>query len=223
MSPKGIELQNTQPLSSTLENPWTWRPNKRKHEEDDEYGDYSIPQDFENETSLSCHISPACGNLLPFKSYAAFEDHYYCNHLFTCSQCKRVLPTAHLLHLHLLEIHDRFFAVLARKHASYECFVENCKFKFANEQDRKQHLIKVHLYPRKFDFSVIFGKNNYEFKRKSKDSPLQRNKQNSLDDMDIDQLTQSFAKIMIPRSIQFRHKSNRVSSFKELAREKSKG
>lgn len=55
-----------------------------------------------------------------------FENHYNATHRYSCSQCKKVLPSPHLLDLHIQEKHDSFFAVMALKKPSV------CKKKFIN-------------------------------------------------------------------------------------------
>ena len=44
-----------------------------------------------------------------------FELHYKTAHRFVCSECKKWCPTARILELHVLENHDSFFKVSAKK------------------------------------------------------------------------------------------------------------
>ncbi len=63
---------------------------------------------------LQCTLTPACFELT-FSSIEAYETHYATTHRYQCSQCHRYLPSSHYLDLHLSEIHDSFFAVMAEK------------------------------------------------------------------------------------------------------------
>ncbi|KAI8929309.1 hypothetical protein BC831DRAFT_396552 [Entophlyctis helioformis] len=107
--------------------------------------------------SIQCLLSPTCTSLPPFETAAAYEAHYDAAHVNVCSQCHRILPTDHLLHLHLLEVHDSYFAVLASRQHSYECFVEGCPRKSLTPKARSRHLVDVHKYPPRFDFDVVLG------------------------------------------------------------------
>lgn len=39
-----------------------------------------------------------------------YECHYNSLHRYSCGECKKTLPNAHLLDLHLSESHDSYFA-----------------------------------------------------------------------------------------------------------------
>ncbi|EMP37932.1 hypothetical protein UY3_04862 [Chelonia mydas] len=41
---------------------------------------------------------------------------------------------------------------MAEKQNMYQCLVEGCAEKFKSSKDRKDHLVKVHLYPSDFRF-----------------------------------------------------------------------
>lgn len=88
-----------------------------------------------------------------FDSVTAFNSHYNTNHRHTCDECKKVLPTPHLLDLHLSETHDSFFAVAALKKPMYSCYLETCNHKSQNDKERKDHCIKSHNFPPNFRFS----------------------------------------------------------------------
>ena len=50
------------------------------------------------------------------------------------------------------ECHDSFFAALAEKKASYECFLPTCSTKFWTQQERRDHAITSHDFPPDFRF-----------------------------------------------------------------------
>lgn len=80
------------------------------------------------------------------------EAHYNAKHRHTCKECRRNLPSAHLLDLHIIETHDTYFQLLSTRKASYECFVESCKDKFWSSKDRRQHCVQIHSFPSDFKF-----------------------------------------------------------------------
>lgn len=70
-----------------------------------------------------------------------------------CSTCHAVLPTPHLLDVHVAELHDSFFASqAARKLPVYVCLVEGCPQKFCTLQERKRHLADDHRFPTQYNF-----------------------------------------------------------------------
>ncbi|XP_047537977.1 protein lethal(2)k10201 isoform X2 [Vanessa atalanta] len=89
-----------------------------------------------------------------------YENHYNSSHRYSCMQCKKVLPSPHLLDLHIQEQHDSFFAVMAVKKPSYSCYIEECKEKFMNAEDRLNHCIKTHKLPKDFRFDQKPRKKN---------------------------------------------------------------
>uniref|UniRef100_A0A670HLZ7 Zinc finger protein 511 n=1 Tax=Podarcis muralis TaxID=64176 RepID=A0A670HLZ7_PODMU len=99
--------------------------------------------------AFSC---PAVGCAQVFDSLASCEHHYGLLHRSACSACQRAFPSAHLLHLHLLEWHDALFGVMAEKRSLYQCLVESCPEKFKNSKERKEHLVRVHCYPSDYRF-----------------------------------------------------------------------
>ncbi|KAJ3410409.1 hypothetical protein HDV05_003820 [Chytridiales sp. JEL 0842] len=105
---------------------------------------------------IRCTLSHAC-SLQTFAHIADYENHYQTLHNNVCSQCKRTLPTARLLHLHIQEIHDSYFQSQAEKGNVYECFVEGCQRKCSGPFKRKLHMIDSHEFPKDFDFDVILG------------------------------------------------------------------
>ncbi|KAI9135902.1 hypothetical protein BKA69DRAFT_1012718, partial [Paraphysoderma sedebokerense] len=101
---------------------------------------------------ITCSLPPC--NSVSFPSVETYEAHYETLHRYLCSKCKRVLPNARLLNLHILEKHDSFFQVMKEKQKMFECFVENCTRKFASAKTRRRHLIEKHQFPASFKFSV---------------------------------------------------------------------
>ncbi|XP_006880176.1 PREDICTED: zinc finger protein 511 [Elephantulus edwardii] len=87
-----------------------------------------------------------------FDTLESYEHHYHTLHRSVCSICKRAFPSSHLLDSHLLEWHDSFFQVLAEKQDMYQCLVEGCEEKFKTSRDRKDHMVRHHLYPTDFRF-----------------------------------------------------------------------
>lgn len=59
-----------------------------------------------------CEV-PGCKEV--FSSVLQFDMHYNSCHRFICCQCKKPLPSAHLLDLHISESHDSFFAAQAER------------------------------------------------------------------------------------------------------------
>ncbi|XP_063101098.1 zinc finger protein 511 isoform X2 [Cavia porcellus] len=64
----------------------------------------------------------------------------------------RAFPSEHLLDAHILEWHDSLFQILAERQDMYQCLVEGCTEKFKTTQDRKDHMVRLHLYPADFRF-----------------------------------------------------------------------
>ncbi|KAI8442445.1 hypothetical protein MSG28_005955, partial [Choristoneura fumiferana] len=112
--------------------------------------------------SSTCNI-PGCG--------------FTADSLLDCSQCKKVLPSPHLLDLHLQEQHDSFFAVLATRKPSYCCYIEECKEKFMNAKERLQHCVDAHKMPKDFRF---------DHKPKPKKAKNKNKKQTEENLMDLD-------------------------------------
>lgn len=63
-----------------------------------------------------------------------FLSAYRSTQSFTCSACGSSLLSAHLLDLHLSEVHDPFFEIQAAKRMSvFRCLVEVCLAHFSSE------------------------------------------------------------------------------------------
>ncbi|CAK1541476.1 unnamed protein product [Leptosia nina] len=104
-----------------------------------------------------CHeiISSSCtvpGCTYTTDSLLDFENHYNASHRYSCNDCKKILPSPHLLDLHIQETHDSFFAVSALRKPSYCCYIEECKEKFQNPEERLDHCMKIHKMPKDFRF-----------------------------------------------------------------------
>ncbi|XP_025735954.1 zinc finger protein 511 isoform X2 [Callorhinus ursinus] len=65
---------------------------------------------------------------------------------------RRAFPSVHLLDTHILEWHDSLFQILSERQDMYQCLVEGCTEKFKTGKDRKDHLVRRHLYPADFRF-----------------------------------------------------------------------
>uniref|UniRef100_A0A182PJ97 C2H2-type domain-containing protein n=1 Tax=Anopheles epiroticus TaxID=199890 RepID=A0A182PJ97_9DIPT len=107
------------------------------------------PEDVE----ISCNV-PDCNFFC--QSVMDYEFHYNAQHRYTCAQCKKSLPNAHLLDLHLSETHDSYFAaqVQSSKRAMYACFLEECKHRSSDPSERRDHCIREHRFPHNFRFDT---------------------------------------------------------------------
>lgn len=115
----------------------------------------------QNSSEIFCNVFNC---KMVFDNTASYTLHYNSMHRFICQECKKSLPTEHLLDLHLSEIHDSYFkARLDRGEKLYKCYVEECKDMFANAIERKKHCIEEHKFPANFRFGqVIPTKHNKE-------------------------------------------------------------
>ena len=86
------------------------------------------------------------------REQALVRDYRYLVPKHECITCRALLPTGHLLDLHIAELHDSFFAAqAARKLPVYACLVESCSRKFNSVEQRKQHLVDFHKFPRGYN------------------------------------------------------------------------
>nr|XP_014085096.1 protein lethal(2)k10201 [Bactrocera oleae] len=86
-----------------------------------------LPETDKND--LFCDM-PGCQ--VAFKNAASYQSHFYNEHRYICSVCRRCLPTAHLLDLHILECHDSYFIIRAKRgEAMYSCFLGECLNNYA--------------------------------------------------------------------------------------------
>ncbi|EPQ16064.1 Zinc finger protein 511, partial [Myotis brandtii] len=98
---------------------------------------------------FTCQMAGCCQ---VFDTLEDYEHHYHTLHRNVCSFCKRAFPSGHLLDIHILEWHDSLFQVLSERQDMYQCLVEGCTEKFKTSKDRKDHLVRHHLYPGDFRF-----------------------------------------------------------------------
>ncbi|KAG7513162.1 zinc finger protein 511 [Solea senegalensis] len=100
-------------------------------------------------SQFACHIS---GCSAVFSVLEEYEHHYNSLHRHVCCSCRRSLPSARLLDVHIQEWHDSLFTILAQTQDMYQCLVEGCGQKFRTNKDRKDHLVMIHKYPPDFRF-----------------------------------------------------------------------
>lgn len=94
----------------------------------------------------------AAGCTASFRTLVDFELHYNSKHCYVCIECKKTLPSPRILDIHLQETHDSFFQVLSLKKPVYQCFDSECDLKFNNAQERREHCIAAHRFPKHFRF-----------------------------------------------------------------------
>ncbi|KAK5853952.1 hypothetical protein PBY51_015061 [Eleginops maclovinus] len=100
-------------------------------------------------SEFACHISGCCA---VFSTLEEYEHHYNSLHRHVCCSCRRSLPSARLLDIHIQEWHDSLFTILSQRQDMYQCLVEGCGQKFSSSKQRKDHLIQIHKYPPDFRF-----------------------------------------------------------------------
>lgn len=100
-------------------------------------------------SEFACHIS---GCRAVFSTLEEYEHHYNSLHRHVCCSCRRSLPSARLLDIHIQEWHDSLFTILVQRQDMFQCLVEGCGQKFRTSKHRKDHLIKIHKYPPDFRF-----------------------------------------------------------------------
>jgi len=89
-----------------------------------------------------------------FATLLECEAHHEEEHVHQCHACHSVLPNGRLLDLHLMEVHDAYFAANVRKgRVGYSCLEQDCSPSgFPNDLERHQHLMQKHGYPKWFRF-----------------------------------------------------------------------
>jgi hypothetical protein len=80
------------------------------------------------------------------QSGVEWENHYQLYHAHVCSACRYRANSERLLHMHISEVHDVFFAERAKREPLYECWVLNCGARLWNAVDRVEHCRQVHGY-----------------------------------------------------------------------------
>ncbi|XP_050712769.1 zinc finger protein 511-like isoform X2 [Eriocheir sinensis] len=93
-----------------------------------------------------------------FTTVAEHAAHQRSCHQHVCSTCKHSFPTHHLLDLHLLEVHDTLFQLMAEKKMMYQCLLETCSEKFKNPTERHIHCIELHRFPSNFRYDMSWRK-----------------------------------------------------------------
>lgn len=74
-------------------------------------------------------------------------------HRNQCIVCHALLPSSHLLDLHVMEVHDSFFAAQASRNLPvYCCLVQSCSIKFQTIQERRRHLVEYHRFAKEFNW-----------------------------------------------------------------------
>jgi len=101
---------------------------------------------------FSCQV-PGCAQT--FSQLHQSEVHYAAVHRHSCSVCRRSLPSPHLLEVHIQESHDSFFAVMAERKPSYQCFLPTCPHLSWDATERHDHVIKIHKFPPDFRFDKV--------------------------------------------------------------------
>ncbi|XP_008588742.1 PREDICTED: zinc finger protein 511 [Galeopterus variegatus] len=98
---------------------------------------------------FACQVAGCCQ---VFDALEDYEHHYHTLHRNVCSFCRRAFPSGHLLDAHILEWHDSLFQILSERQDMYQCLVEGCAHKFRTSEDRRDHMVRLHLYPADFRF-----------------------------------------------------------------------
>ena len=74
-------------------------------------------------------------------------------HRNQCVVCHALLPSSHLLDLHVMEVHDSFFAAQASRNLPvYCCLVQSCSIKSQTIQERRRHLVEYHRFAKEFNW-----------------------------------------------------------------------
>ncbi|XP_053408064.1 zinc finger protein 511-like [Mercenaria mercenaria] len=114
-----------------------------------------IPLDIQKDLQTNSVQEFPCGiascNQM-FSSVSKYETHYNSFHRNVCQTCHRILPSAHLLEIHILEAHDVMFALQAEKQDMFQCLLENCSKKFKDTAARRDHMVKIHKYPSNYRY-----------------------------------------------------------------------
>uniref|UniRef100_A0A8C5QBI0 Zinc finger protein 511 n=1 Tax=Leptobrachium leishanense TaxID=445787 RepID=A0A8C5QBI0_9ANUR len=141
-------------------------------------------REVEERTKVSEFRCQTTGCAQFFDTLESYEHHYNTLHRNVCSICKRSFPSARLLDIHILEWHDTFFQLMAEKENMYQCLVEGCLKKFKTSQERKDHLIKIHLYPSDFRFDKP-KKNKGKAKQVSGQLSMELGEESAVESMEI--------------------------------------
>ncbi|XP_028177667.1 zinc finger protein 511 isoform X2 [Ostrinia furnacalis] len=115
----------------------------------------------------TCNV-PGC--VFTADTLLEYESHYNASHRYVCSQCKKMLPSPHLLDIHIQETHDSFFAVMSERKPSFCCYIEECKEKFQTSDERLKHCVEVHKLPKDFRFEQTHKKAKKSKQKKTDNS-----------------------------------------------------
>ncbi|XP_039481932.1 protein lethal(2)k10201 [Drosophila santomea] len=120
---------------------------------------------------------------------------------YSCAECRKMLPTAHLLDLHITEQHDCYFAASVERgdKPMFSCFLEECTIKFHTPRQRKDHCIITHKLPANYRFDQ--GKN----RGKQKHQP--KSKHNS---MEVDEVPVESRNLPYVKAFSFGHQTHRT-------------
>ncbi|RKF81751.1 putative c2h2 type zinc finger domain protein [Golovinomyces cichoracearum] len=135
-------------------------PNSEVHSLIAENGSRKFIQlDIENETAptpvIYCSLPPH-RRPLEFYSFEEHEIHYAKVHTNRCLKCNKILPSDHLLSLHIEENHNVIFTLkIERGDKMYACFVEDCNRLCSTPQKRRMHLIDKHFFSKEYDFNIV--------------------------------------------------------------------
>ncbi|XP_074532285.1 zinc finger protein 511 [Halichoeres trimaculatus] len=121
-------------------------------------------------SEFACHIS-GCSTI--FSTLEEYEHHYNSLHRHVCCSCRRSLPSARLLDIHIQEWHDSLFTILAQRQDMYDCLVEGCGLKFRTSLHRKEHLIRVHKYPPDFRFDKTKKERGEKKRQQQRDAAME--------------------------------------------------
>jgi len=122
---------------------------------DELFPDTSYPHD-EIKKSTARAAAKEKNSSHELRERALLQDYKYLVPKHECTLCRALLPTAHILDLHLSEVHDSYFAAqAARKLPVFCCLVESCEKKFGSLEQRKQHLIDYHKFPKGYSLDKI--------------------------------------------------------------------
>eukprot|EP00898_Chlorokybus_atmophyticus_P005910 jgi/Chlat1/631/Chrsp103S08591 len=144
-------------------------------------------------------VCPMAGCKKPFRSTAAFEQHYDTQHRAACSVCRRVFPTQRILSIHMSERHDSYFAAMAARGMKvFECLVESCGKKFEDDEARCSHMVMKHNFPKGYRFSAprrLSKKQRQKSGQTNKPKPMQFTQPTQSVSMDVDSLSNAMSKL----------------------------
>lgn len=160
--------------------------------------------------SFPCH-APNCTQ--EFSTTAEYELHYNSRHRFVCSECKKCLPSPHLLDLHVSETHDSFFQVrVERKETNmYRCFVEDCTVKSSDPAARRSHCIEVHNFPHDFRFDQSAKKSKTKSQSAKKKDKANKQEDSAKAAMDTN-TTDPVSKTVPPKTFSFGQNKTKMFS-----------